>query len=256
MAAFRARVYTQYGGKPFSALLARVENPKPLLEKWGQKLRESLLAYAPEATGTLRKGLEHITFYERRGARGKVWGIGIGDPAVLADWHLKAPPGTIAEFVRWLRAENAKTREAKGQVRAYQKAERAERGIQRRTRAAERRVAVERGRTAARAQFRSLVENILRGKVIEKGAFRNIARYRLFGKGRAGYAKLSRYAKQEAIRFFKRNPQLRGQVEARAQSLTYSLERQRASYSRRVAQQEARRSRRVIAAIQRQFKRK
>lgn len=109
MVQIRTRVYTTHSGQPLSALIAKLENPTPLLEDVGQALLQQIRANLSDhvgRSGTLLSGFDRLDLYQKRGQKGMVWAVGIGNPEVLTDWNQKAPAGTIAAFLRWVFDEN------------------------------------------------------------------------------------------------------------------------------------------------------
>ena len=87
-------------------LQSKLEHPYELTARLAGALRFYLGETAPVDSMTLLQGLAKVMSNTERHA-------GLGDPQVLTDWGVKAPPGTIAEFVRWLKEENSKRRTAR-----------------------------------------------------------------------------------------------------------------------------------------------
>ena len=100
-------------------LQSKLEHPYELTARLAGALRFYLGETAPVDSMTLLQGLAKVMSNTERHA-------GLGDPQVLTDWGVKAPPGTIAEFVRWLRGENQKRHVARARWQ----------GVKRETRAA------------------------------------------------------------------------------------------------------------------------
>ena len=108
MAQVTVRTYTRRNGRDLNSMLVQFANPVPFLENLAESLVQDLLAeIAPHnKTGVLAEGLKKVSVYQKRGRRGQIWAVGIGDPSILTDWNMDAPPGTIAAFLKWLREEN------------------------------------------------------------------------------------------------------------------------------------------------------
>ena len=124
MAEFSARL----GGneRPFDELLAKLVNPTPVLTELGQRLAENLVdVIEPHSkTGALEEGFSDYAIEQ---ASAGVWTLGVGDPNILGGWAQKAPPGTIADFIRWLREKNrlARQGQVEKQAKAYSKYDKA-----------------------------------------------------------------------------------------------------------------------------------
>lgn len=217
------RTYLRSGGEPFSVLLVKLENPVPLLESLAGSLVDILEETAPVGeTGTLRRGLREVTFYRKRGSNGNlVWAAGIGDPAILTDWSEKAPPGTIAEFIRWLRKQNAQFVGQRKKEKASAARQR-ERARERRKQTREKETARQRkyltqfretvttfaqtyqGRVATKDLFiRSDMETLILGKSESKRDVRSSLRHRLSRRGWS-YAHQLTLAEVTATRYFEK----------------------------------------------------
>lgn len=214
MAEFSARL----GGpeRPFDDLLAKLQNPTPVLEELGQRLVADLqeMIEPHTKTGALEEGFSNFSI-EQVGPG--VWTLGVGDPNILGGWTEKAPPGTIAEFIKWLREQNrlARGKQAKKYARARARYEK-RLAIYREKRAQVRRATHEAGlaakaerRKALRAEFRRTVIGYAKGTIQEE-ALRSVSRRAISSRlyqiaGRAPYTGIRR----EIYRILGREPSLR-----------------------------------------------
>lgn len=100
----RLAIRTTSTVRRIDALLLKFEQPQQFLHGEANALLAELQARVPVDTGTLKKGLDYVRLYQSGQA---AWGIGIGNRNILTSWRRKAPAGTIAHFVEWLKAQNA-----------------------------------------------------------------------------------------------------------------------------------------------------
>jgi len=84
----------------------KLARPQGLTADLARVLVDALEANVPVDTGTLASGLTEWKLVGEGHAS-------IGDTNILTDWHIKAPSGTIAAFIRWLREENKRLRKTK-----------------------------------------------------------------------------------------------------------------------------------------------
>lgn len=94
-------------GEPLERLVERLSDPRPLLAQIGQDLaallQSNLSPGHGQDTGLMKSAFADYEIYPVAGGMA----VGVGNAKILTDWDTKAPAGTIAAFVRWLREQNS-----------------------------------------------------------------------------------------------------------------------------------------------------
>ncbi len=192
-------------GEPLERLVERLSDPGALLAQIGQDLSALLQAnLSPghgQDTGLMKSAFADYEIYPVDGGMA----VGIGDASVLTDWSAKAPGGTIAAFVRWLREQNAQN------VQRRQKVMDAKRAVREAKRAAMERVhakwdAIKAGRRKQQAEFQEYLQ-IFAGREVSSERLKYLEQsVSRLTRGRRSFASLRSKALEYGIRSLKLSP--------------------------------------------------
>lgn len=180
------RISTSRRNDRLAVLKRKLADPSPLLNELGQSLSNQIAVGARDGLGkgTMARAFERVQV--RSAGFGK-WMVEIGDPAMLA--RPQAPRGTIRDFLKWLRKENAKAKGERTRAKTKEEKARAERLAR-----SEVRAKVAAGRRAMKAEFQEAIRQLSEIRTVraaEAMIERNLPRYvRLKFGGKRGYAAL------------------------------------------------------------------